>query len=234
MAEGVKSSGGAVTETLSAARKREIPPEPAEDTDRAPRGWRFDKQHWRWVPRLSPGRKPKNADPESAEPGESYDSAASERDPDPSWMRDANDGPGSAPGKLAFAEVPEQVKDDIAGLAGLVGIPILSLLQQADPYCGSALAQNFEPIMDAALPLICRSERIVRYFTDDKSDWLLWGKLALALKPVGQAILQHHVFRTVEVVTDQSTGIRTIQPRKREGEQDHTTPPVQPEFSYAA
>jgi hypothetical protein len=136
-------------------------------------------------------------------------------------------------GKLAFADVPKQVKDDIAGLTGLVGVPILSLLQQIDPYCGSALAQNFEPIVDAALPLICRSERIVRYFSEDKSDWLLWGKLALALKPVGQAILQHHVFRTVEVVRDEH-GVPHVLPRSRQGSDDHQTPPVQPEFSYAA
>ena len=121
----------------------------------------------------------------------------------------------------------------MAGLAGLVGIPILTLLQQADLYCGSVLAQNFEPIVDAALPLVCRSERIVRYFTEDKADWLLWGKLALALKPVGQAILQHHVFKTVEVVTDEKTGARMIRQRQR-GETDHQAPPVQPEFSYAA
>jgi hypothetical protein len=237
MAEGVKSSGGTVTETLSSSGKREIPPEPAEDTDRAPRGWRFDKQHWRWVPRLAPGRKPKNdARSEDQTGGARTPWAESraddvERDPDPGWMREPIDD--RPVGKIAFGEVPQQVKDDIAGLTGLVGIPILSLLQQIDPYCGSALAQNFEPTVDAALPLICRSERIVRYFADDKSDWLLWGKLALALKPVGQAILQHHVFRTVEVVRDEH-GVPHVQPRSRGGETDHQTPPVQPEFSYAA
>jgi hypothetical protein len=137
-------------------------------------------------------------------------------------------------GKLKFSEVPQQVKDDIAGMAGLVGIPILSLLQQADPYCGTALAQNFEPVVDAALPLLCRSRKIVDYFSGDKSDWLLWGKLALALKPVGQAILEHHVFRTVEVVRDEN-GVPRIQPRMRGGQEgDHLTPPAAPEFSYAA
>jgi len=131
--------------------------------------------------------------------------------------------------------VPQQVKDDIAGLAGLVAAPILSLLQAVDPYCGTILASNLEPVVDAALPLICRSERIVRYFTQDTAgDWLLWGKLALALAPVGRAIVEHHVQGTVRVVRDEQTGAVTVE-RRQPGEQwadgDHLTPRPQPAFA---
>jgi hypothetical protein len=132
--------------------------------------------------------------------------------------------------------VPQQVKDDIAGLAGLVATPILSLLQAVDPYCGTILAQNFEPVVDATLPLICRSERIVNYFRDETAgDWLLWGKLAMALKPFAQAVVEHHILGRVQVIRDPQTGAVTIERRERGGEPghgDHLTPHAQP--AYAA
>jgi hypothetical protein len=234
MAEGVKSAAGTIAESEPSSSPNR-PPEPDPDPELAPRGWRYDTGSRQWVARLSPGRKKKNRSaPDTTGDGtEGGQSPGQERDPDPAWMRNGDPEP-LPPGKLKFGDVPEQVKDDIAGMAGLIGIPILSLLQQVDPYCGSALMQNYEPVVDAALPLLCRSRKIVDYFTGDKSDWLLWGKLALALKPVGQAVLEHHVFRTVEVVRDDN-GIPRIQPRSRGGQDgDHLTPPVTPEFNYAA
>lgn len=123
----------------------------------------------------------------------------------------------------------------MAGFAGLVGAPVLALLKQADPYCGSVLAENYEPIVDAVLPLLCRSEKIVRYFSGDQSDWLLWGKLALVLAPVGRAIVEHHVFRSVEVVRDPETGIIQVVRRGRDsGPGDPLLPPAARSFSYAA
>ena len=157
-------------------------------------------------------------------------------DPDPGWFADNTERPASSDGKkrLKLEDVPQAVRDDIAGFAGLVGAPVLAMLQQADPYCGTILAQNFEPIVDACLPLLCRSEKIVRYFTGDQSDWLLWGKLAMALAPVAKAVIAHHVTRTVEVVRDASTGQVHVMPRRPGPEHgDHLTPP-QPEPAYAA
>jgi len=227
MTEGVKASDGAVLEQGS--RKREVPPEPPADAEQAPRGWRFDKLKWQWVPKLAPGRKT-SAEPAAAgEPGPGGQS----RDPEPGWMRE-NRG-DARPGKIRAEDVPQEIKDDIAGLAGLVATPLLALIQQADPICGGALAANFASVMDATLPLICRSERIIQYFAEDKADWLLWGKLAMALAPVGQAVLQHHVLRSVEAVRDAKTGVVHIRPRTAAaGHGDHLTPPMPQNVGYAA
>ena len=232
MAEGVKSADGAVAESEPRAAGGK-PPEPDPDPERAPRGWRWDSGQRRWVPRLSPGRKKKAARDPGTEPASEPGDAP--RDPAPGWMRE--DSPRMVQANLPFDEVPQEVKDDIAGLAGLIGVPLLAMLEQIDPYCGQALRYSYEPVIDAALPLICRSSKIVAYFAEDKADWLLWGKLALALKPVGQAILEHHVFRTVEVVRDKD-GRRVARPRAGRQQGDQLQPPAQPEqqpqFQYAA
>ena len=233
MAEGVAVSGGTV---VSGATFDDPQREPPADPGIAPRGWTWARTQRAWRPRKSAGRPPKN--PGDSEPKPPAGKVAnpfapgepeSDRDPDPSWVTGETRPPEQM--QLPFAQVPKQVKDDIAGFAGLIGTPILALIQSVDPYCGGALMQCFEPAVDAALPLLCRSERIVRYFSEDTSDWLLWGKLAIALAPVGRAVLAHHVLRTVEVTRNPETGQATVGPRRRgpEGHGPHLQPPVQPE-----
>lgn len=137
---------------------------------------------------------------------------------------------------MRFEDVPQAVKDDIAGLAGLVGTPILALAKSIDPFCGGAFADQFGDILDVTLPLICRSEKIVKYFTEDTADWLLWGKLALALAPVGKAIAEHHIFHTVEVRRDDQGNVVILRNVAGDSGQ-HLVPPVQPEYApeaYAA
>lgn len=237
MAEGVRTASGSVTESRpsSSGSKREIPPEPEANSELAPRGWRFDKMKWQWVPRLAPGRKvdkqyPATSYPRKGEPafvmGTPDD--APQGDPDPGWMTD-DDSPKK---KTRMEDIPKKVLDDIAGTAGLVGIPILSFLQQVDPYCGSALASQYEQIIGACMPLICRSEKIVKYFSGE-SDLMIWLGLGMALKPVATAVWQHHIARSVEVVRDEH-GIAHFRPRTAPGTDDHLTPPVHDEFSYAA
>jgi len=211
---------------------RKPPPDAA-----GPRGYTWNRQSRAWIPTVRGDvlYKPENGKPrEEPRPAAAQDEP--QGDPEPGWFReDEPQAVRAGKGRqLSFDDVPQQVKDDIAGLAGLVGAPVLAMLQQADPYCGSVLAQSFEPIVDACLPLLCRSEKIVRYFTGDQSDWLLWGKLAMALAPVARAVIAHHVTRTVEVVRDKETGAVQVLPRDRgePGHGDHLTPPQQP--AYAA
>lgn len=236
MPEGLLTADGTMT-----AGVHDDPDHEPEPTAGAPRGWVWQRKDRKWAPRqrgpvkwsgdvsgdisASAGDIPAGS-PAGGQGGE-------HRDPDPSWLRDdrRDDEPG---GKLKFDDVPAQVKDDIAGLAGLVGVPILSMLQQIDPYCGGILAQSYENIVDACLPLICRSRKIVRYFEGDKSDWLLWGKLGIALRPFATAVLQHHVLRTVEVVRDERGQVHVMSRTRQEGHGDHLTPPAADEFNYAA
>jgi hypothetical protein len=138
--------------------------------------------------------------------------------------------------RVNFSEVPEQVKADAASFAALVGAPVLALARTVDPYCGAVLADNFAEILDASLPIICRSERVVRFFTAEDSDWLLWLKLAMALGPVAQAVAAHHVFHAVSVVRDPESGAVSIVRGKQDdqGGGDHLTPPVVSPDAYAA
>ena len=229
---------------------------PPPDAKTAPYGYVWRRNAGWQVARRRPKPGTRRAGlPAGTEPGTPADSerpasptsgpdGPGREDPAPGWQaasQPGGEGPGPdnprlgpGHGKVNYGDVPQQVKDDIAGLAGLVATPILSLLQSLDPYCGTVLAQNLEPVVDAALPLICRSQRIVDYFARDQADWLLWGKLAMALKPVAQAIAEHHIFRTVDVVRDPGTGAVTIERRERGGpaERDHLTPHPQP--AYAA
>jgi hypothetical protein len=172
------------------------------------------------------GPAPAAAAAQPAEPGPEH------HDPDPAWVQDSN--PGKRKRRQSIEDVPRETVDDMAGLAGLVGAPVLAILQQADPYCGSVLAQNYEPIVDAVLPLLCRSKKITDYFTGDQSDWLLWGKLAMALAPVGRAFIEHHVIRSVQVVRDPATGAVQVVRGHAPEQGDHLVPPGPPSFEYAA
>lgn len=184
----------------------------------APRGYTWNRDESRWVPKVKGDILYTGTSQESRQ-----------EDPAPAWQKAA----GSKK-KLSYAEVPKKVKDEAAGFAGLVGVPILSLLQAADPYCGTALAENFQPIVEAALPLILRSERAVRFFTSDDNDWLNWIGLAMALRPVAVAIAEHHVFRTVAVERTPTGPVVRRRERGQESHGDHLTPQPQPEYNYTA
>jgi hypothetical protein len=203
--------------------------------DPAPFGWMQDPVTGERRPKKRPGRQAKSPPAESPPDAPAGEPSPPAGDPAPSWAgQDPAEGKSE---KLTIAQVPQAVQDDIAGLGGLIATPILALAQQLDPYCGGALAASFGSVMDATLPIICRSEKIVRYFQEDTADWLLWGKLAMALAPVGKAIAEHHIFRTVQVVRDEKTGVVSVV-RGRAGQPSgNLQPPAQPEYDasqYAA
>lgn len=239
MPEGVAVTGGQVVGEPTFDDPKTPPP---DDPKAAPLGWTWSRSERKWRAKKVAGRGGRTttsaapAEPQAAQAPQAGQDRGG-KDPDPAWFQDRESRDDVGGGRqLSFDEVPQQVRDDIAGFAGLVGAPVLAMLQAADPYCGTALAQAFEPIIDATLPLMCRSERIVAYFTGDKSDWLLWGKLAMALAPVARAIYAHHIAHSVEVVRDPATGqVQFVPVNRGQSEHgDHLTPPQQPEFHYAA
>jgi len=207
----------------------------------APYGWTVDKdgnrrpKKTRGRPRKSDADTPADGPAPAAAAAQPAAAAAEGQDPDPAWVQDPQDGkPAKRKRKQTIEDVPKETVNDMAGFAGLIGAPLLAVLQQSDPYCGSVLAQNYEPIVDAVLPLLCRSKKITDYFAGDQSDWLLWGKLAMALAPVGRAIIEHHVFRSVEVVRDPVTGaVQVVRRQASPDHGDHLVPPG-PAFEYAA
>lgn len=224
-----------------AAGVHDDPDSPPAPDAAAPRGWTWNRKARSWAPRqrgpvLWPADDRPAQDPGPGPGAAGGGGAAAGRDPDPGWM--ASPDPDS---RAPAGEVPQEVRDDIAGFAGLVGIPVLAFVQQADPYCGAALADAYEGTVDAVLPLLLRSKKVVAYFTGDKSDWLLWGKLAIALAPVGRAFAEHHVLRVVEIVRDDKGepvrdkhGRVLVRTPQRGGQGDHLQPPVHDEQEYAA
>ena len=97
-------------------------------------------------------------------------------------------------------KVTAATKKDMTAAVGMVGMLVLPPVVKADPYCGGALTDNFQAIAEAVVPLLCKSERVVSFFTEEASDWMLWWKLALALAPVAMAVGQHHLLKTVKIV----------------------------------
>ena len=194
--------------TLDLTDKHNPPP---DDPDKAPHGWMWDryaKPRSAWRPRKSPARggwrgtRTKPAPPPEPE------------DPMLPFERDlAGDDPAPAyasvkPPKIAKTppKVTTKTKNDMTAAVGMVGMILLPPITRSDPYCGGALTDNFQSIADALVPLLCRSERVVAFFTDDASDWMLWFKLAIALAPVAVAVGKHHILKTVEIQQDPETG----------------------------
>lgn len=215
-------------------------PEPGPD---APRGWTWQRKDRKWAPRQrgpiiwrvdSDGQATRDdgtGDPDAS----ARNAAGDQRDPDPSWLRDDKQQDSASGEKLKWQDIPSEAKDNAASLAGMLGMPLLAFAQAVDPYCGSALASQYENIIDHTLPLILRSKRAVNFFTSKDSDWLLWFGLIQSLWPVATAVFKHHVVRTVEVVRDEQ-GRPFARPRAAgsEGHGDHLQPEPHPEFNYAA
>lgn len=237
---------------LMNAAREQAQPEKSE----APFGWMKDtktgeirpkkaagRPRWKNEPLTPPtagnGSKPRDAsgkfakDVPKPEPSPETEplSTSAQRDPGPGWQAEDK----GRKRRFSINDVPTEVVDDIAGAAGLIGIPLLSILQQLDPYCGTVLAQNFENIVNATLPLLCRSQRVVKFFSSE-TDFTALLALGIALKPVAVAIFEHHILGRVEVVRDPVTGVPFVQARQPSQPQmgDNLVPPVMPEYNYAA
>jgi len=183
---------------------------PPDDPVKAPHGWMWDRPGKSWRPRkaAAKGGWPSRRDRmDSAQLRDSHKSDETDMGP---FERDiAGDDPppayASRPAPKIKKDPPKvtaQTKKDMTAAVGMVGMLVLPPIVKADPYCGGALTDNFQGIADAVVPLLCKSERVVSFFTEEASDWMLWWKLAVALAPVAMAVGQHHLLRTVKVVED--------------------------------
>jgi len=163
--------------------------------DRPRKTWRPRKAAAKggWTSRLMGETPARPADPP-------HDMSAFERDvrgddPAPSYANRPTPKIPKPPVKITA-----KTKADMTAAVGMVGMIILPPLAAKDPYCGGALTDNFQAIADALVPLLCRSQAVVSFFTEEASDWMLWFKLAIALAPVVVAVGQHHILKTVKVV----------------------------------
>lgn len=211
MAEGV-----AVADRVTAGGvhdNADAPPPPGPD---APKGWTWNRKGGHWQPKER-GKilwHASGADAAAGDGAQADDtSPAQPRDPAPAWMGDPEQDSSSGGGKPkpAKVEVTQKVRDDVGGILGFAGALLLPPMVRADPHCGGALAQNWGQIADACIPLISRSQTVVRWLTTDSGGLMDWLGLAVALAPVGRAVLEHHVVKTVQVVENED-GERVAQP----------------------
>ena len=183
---------------------------PPDDPVKAPHGWMWDRPGKTWRPRKAAakgGWPSRRASQQTVESTQQFDDMGPfERDiagddPAPSYASRPAPKIKKDPPKVTAA-----TKKDMTAAVGMVGMLVLPPIVRADPYCGGALTDNFQGIADAVVPLLCKSERVVAFFTEEASDWMLWWKLAVALAPVAMAVGQHHLLKTVKVEKDEETG----------------------------
>ena len=189
-------------------RDRKNPP--PDDPVKAPYGWRWDTGKREWViKRSAGGRKPgaawfgkvRGSDAPAPEEMAPFEEQFDYVDPEPAHLKASAPRVKKTPPKITRA-----IRDDMTASVGLVGMLVLPPVVARDPFCGGALTDNFQAITDALVPLLCRSATVVGFFTDTAGDFMLWFKLAVALAPVGMAVGQHHVLKTVEIQQDKETG----------------------------
>lgn len=202
---------------------------PPDDAVKAPHGWMWDRPRKTWRPRKAAAKGGWAYHREKQEPSgasiDAPDMGPFERDiagddPAPSY---ANKPAPKLP-KPPPPKVTAQTKKDMTAAVGMVGMLVLPPVVRIDPYCGGALSDNFQSIAEALVPLLCQSARVVSFFTEEASDWMLWFKLAMALAPVAVAIGQHHLLKTVKVEKDEETGdIYAVSTAPADLEAEYTT-----------
>ena len=183
---------------------------PPDDPERAPFGWRWDTRSKEWKVKRSAGGRKSGAAwlGKKEEPGPDmaeFERALGDEDPAPAYA--GGDGPKVSKSR---PKVTAKTKGEITGAVGMVGMLIGPPLMGVDPYCGTALMENFDKIAAAVVPLLCQSATVVSFFTDQASDWMLWFKLAIALAPVAVAVGRHHILKTVELVQDDEGNVMAV------------------------
>ena len=147
------------------------------------------------------------------EPPESLSNARVNPDPDPG--ESPNDGD-----YIPDFVITPGIRNDIAGKLGLFAAIIGMPLEAIDPYCGPIFAGNVDNMINAYLPIICRSPGAVKFFQSTSGGWLDWVRALQATWPVIQALYAHHLGRTVGRDT-------RVMP-------DATTPPMRDDYQYSA
>jgi hypothetical protein len=123
------------------------------------------------------------------------------RDPEPAHLmrgRKRGSRPAARTPKVTEPDikVTRAVRDDITGkLAFWLSIPAEPWLR-VDPYCGQAYADQVDEIAVKMAPLVCLSPDMVRWFAKS-STFIMWTELGIAVRPVVEAIIAHHVTKRI-------------------------------------
>lgn len=194
MPEGVVDGGQVVDsghESSPSGRRRKKP-------DGVPEAFVYDRQTRQWrMPRKPGPKSDDDAEPQSASGWQA------DRDPDPAHLAgEQRDERRGRDYELEPDEIPDKVRKDVAGMLALLALPIGAVAEKRDGYCGAIFAQQLPDIVEAAVPIVCRSETVLRWMTADTGGLMDWVGLAMALAPVGRAVAQHHILKVVELVDE--------------------------------
>ena len=77
-----------------------------------------------------------------------------------------------------------------------------SIWQARDPLCGSVFLGQVEPTAEAFTDIVCDSADLIAFFTGPGGTFMKALKVGAALMPVAQVVMAHHVYHTIEEVTD--------------------------------
>jgi hypothetical protein len=90
-------------------------------------------------------------------------------------------------------EVTPAVLNDMAGKLALLVSPLLFTWEMADPDdCAQVAADNIENIIDKMVPLLARSQAVVKFMTID-AGWFALIALVQAVQPVAVAVYHNHL-----------------------------------------
>ncbi len=161
------------------------------------------------------------------EPPKSLLDAQVNPDPPPADQPDSQYG---YPDDTPFILTPG-MKADAKGKLALFGTLVATPLDMVDPYCGAALSQNLDNMIDKAMPLIMRSPAAMKFLTSTSGGIMEWLAFLQACWPVVTAAYAHHLARSVIRGADGNY-------YRRQGETtiatDPNMPPVPDSYDYSA
>lgn len=121
----------------------------------------------------------------------------------------------------------EKIEENLGTYLSIVGMTA----EMIDPYCGSALADNFENIVKRWTKVIAHYPKAAELFLDGKGGVIMtWIGAIQATWPVLMAIYHHHLARDI-VVRDGRVFRRDGAKRPMP---DATMPPMPDDFNYSA
>jgi hypothetical protein len=91
------------------------------------------------------------------------------------------------------------IRTDIRAKVELILMAPGAVWAARDPICGGTFIEQIPDTSDAFTDIICDSPDLVAFFTGPGGAFMRWLKLGAALMPVGQAVMAHHVYHTVEL-----------------------------------
>jgi hypothetical protein len=103
---------------------------------------------------------------------------------------------GEAKPKEPAPRVTPAVRRDIEGKVAFWLLIPAEPWRRVDPYCGQAYLDSIEDIALKATPLLCQSPAVVRWFAKS-TTFVQVTELAMACRPVAEAIIAHHVTRRI-------------------------------------